>query len=99
MDRGESSFLAKNLPLKGGGICHEEEVSLRADCGGGLKQTEVGVPVAEPIRVTGQFRRLRGRHEHLPATYLAFIYRACPWITHRTMFMQQLLTAAGAAIN
>ncbi len=31
----------------------------------------------------GQFRRLLVRHEHLLATYRAFFYIACFWITLR----------------
>jgi transposase len=31
----------------------------------------------------GQFRRLLVRHEHLLATYRAFFYLACLWITLR----------------
>jgi len=31
----------------------------------------------------GQFRRLLVRHEHLIATYRAFFYLACFWITLR----------------
>jgi transposase len=31
----------------------------------------------------GQFRRLLVRHEHLVATYRAFFYLACFWITRR----------------
>jgi transposase len=34
----------------------------------------------------GQFRRLLVRHEHLLATYRAFFYLACFWITLRRCF-------------
>ena len=34
----------------------------------------------------GQFRRLLVRHEHLLATYQAFFYLACFWITLRRYF-------------